>query len=44
MKCPCCGAWSLTPDPRRNGWICHVYGAFVPAEVASWRHASSSPR
>ncbi|AKF14558.1 hypothetical protein SEA_CAMBIARE_56 [Mycobacterium phage Cambiare] len=32
MKCPRCGAWSLVPDPRRNGFVCEVYGGFIPAE------------
>ena len=31
-RCPCCGAYSLTPDWPRNGFVCAVYTAFVPDE------------
>lgn len=33
LRCPCCGAWSLTLDVERNGFVCHVYRAFIPAEA-----------
>jgi len=32
LRCPSCGAWSLTFDWVRNGYICHVYGGFLPDE------------
>lgn len=27
-----CGAYSLTYDWPRDGYICHVYAGFIPAE------------
>ncbi|ALF00744.1 hypothetical protein SEA_AROOSTOOK_52 [Mycobacterium phage Aroostook] len=32
MKCPSCGAYSLTYDRRLHAFICHIYGATIPAE------------
>jgi hypothetical protein len=32
MKCQFCGAYSLTFDLLRNAFVCHVYGATIPAE------------
>lgn len=32
MKCPDCGQYSLTYDFERNGFVCHVYNGFIPAE------------
>ncbi|AKY02656.1 hypothetical protein SEA_PHREAK_52 [Mycobacterium phage Phreak] len=28
MKCPSCGAYSLTYDRRLHAFICHIYGRY----------------
>lgn len=33
MKCPFCGAYSLTYVAVLNAFVCHVYAATVPAEA-----------
>lgn len=32
FKCPDCGQYSLTYDPVRHGFVCHVYNGFIPCE------------
>ncbi|AYD84653.1 hypothetical protein SEA_PAITO_54 [Mycobacterium phage Paito] len=33
MRCPFCRAYSLTFDWLRNAFVCHIYGATIPAET-----------
>lgn len=32
LRCPSCGAYSLTFDWPRNGYVCHTYAGFIPDE------------